>query len=829
MRRVCLITVATCLALPTSARAQFGDPVGVHDFRNMLKEQSDLNSIHEGLVQYGADTRKYTEEMAELRKRFWSEYPNGPRVAEVAREFNEKLWIKDLAFLIVGALPEGTRTVRSALVTRLLSLLDGGIPPTARLRFNVWATAVRERLGATGDKPLYFPNPLRVLEAIAATEAQYEQYRIDRDFAEFDAAGREPAWITDTPSYVASLYFRYGRLDIEAARREYDAAVSIFGESHVSRLADRVRKAPKKEGLLTSVEPLGLVMAAPGMTRTAEELRRAKKPLPGNVGLVGGHSPLQAFHTLLGAGAEDPKVFLLAHIDKDAHDGGWQGVLREYGRWADAYGEAAVLAAATAVLKAPRFLDGTVQDPADPDTDYMNPFMAFEMVVSRTNNPAAFVRAAIAFERGADTPARRTARYAELSAVRGEAALLEAARHAVALHASDARDRSREQNRMLGRLRLRGGKAAEALLELAAGTAPATPITTSSLAPNPIYQAWASFEPGASVTMDTTVKSLTPAPVGGNRPGQAAAPIERTVSNHADRRRLDSVTETAATVEWSSANTTRQSPLDKVLTLPARVRPEEADDAFFAAEVPGDRVPTIETTGQESCAAGGSSVPCRWVRRVYPGLRDGQEVVTLWFSDLVPGGIARALKESLPPPGRPQIVSDSRVTSFSGRRRADEPPVAGIPAGTAAPSPPLSAADRATVRERPPAAVRPPTGSALTAVPSGTVLVLKLLNGVDARTRSGAFVRAALQEPLLVDGKEAAAAGTIFVFRYRIAADRRDRRQLAYELEPHSLEIGARRVPVASVTPGAATPSLEGRGQDFLVLPAGTVLTVAVR
>jgi hypothetical protein len=120
-------------------------------------------------------------------------------------------------------------------------------------------------------------------------------------------------------------------------------------------------------------------------------------------------------------------------------------------------------------------------------------------------------------------------------------------------------------------------------------------------------------------------------------------------------------------------------------------------------------------------------------------------------------------------------------------------------------------------------------GPAVAAIPPGTVLVMTLLTGVDAKTRSGAPVRAALRQPVRVDGAEAAPEGAIFTFRYRIAADRRDRRQLAYTLEPQALQVGARRVPVESVAPQRGAPALEGRGQDFLVLPPGTVLTVVVR
>jgi hypothetical protein len=60
----------------------------------------------------------------------------------------------------------------------------------------------------------------------------------------------------------------------------------------------------------------------------------------------------------------------------------------------------------------------------------------------------------------------------------------------------------------------------------------------------------------------------------------------------------------------------------------------------------------------------------------------------------------------------------------------------------------------------------PPARSSLAAggaaIPPGSVLVMKLLTAVDAKTRNGTTVRAALQQPLLVDGTEIAPEGAIF-------------------------------------------------------------------
>jgi hypothetical protein len=171
------------------------------------------------------------------------------------------------------------------------------------------------------------------------------------------------------------------------------------------------------------------------------------------------------------------------------------------------------------------------------------------------------------------------------------------------------------------------------------------------------------------------------------------------------------------------------------------------------------------------------------------------------------------------------LVVDYRKCGKLVQGRRVEPPARAAVDERAARQP---GAAREASRE-PARSARASVGPEATAIPPGTVLVMTLLTGVDAKTRSGAPIRAALQQPLLLDGAEAAPEGAIFMFRYRIAADRRDRRQLAYMLEPQALQIGARRVPVESVAPARGTPALEGRGEEFLVLPPGTVLTVVVQ
>ena len=134
-----------------------------------------------------------------------------------------------------------------------------------------------------------------------------QQYRLDRDFAEFDAAGREPAWITDTPSYVASIFLRYAPMDMATARREYEAMGRLLGAPHVDAVAGRLRKASKKDGQLVDLSSLGLTMTVSDISNSADQLRRARQPLPRNTGLLWSHTPLTALRVMAGVASTDPK------------------------------------------------------------------------------------------------------------------------------------------------------------------------------------------------------------------------------------------------------------------------------------------------------------------------------------------------------------------------------------------------------------------------------------------------------------------------------------------------------------------------------------------
>ena len=447
-----------------------------------------------------------------------------------------------------------------------------------------------------------------------------------------------------------------------------------------------------------------------------------------------------------------------------------------------------MLDAAASVMKTPRFYSGRIQDPAHPSNDFPDPYAAFERVLIRAGSPAAYVQALIAFGLGSDSKTAVSARYAELAAIRGEAALLDAARQAIALLSQDPASLTRAHIRLLQQLRIGAPKAHEALRELVTGSAAIGSLTTN-MVPNPTYLTWAVFERGAQVTMEERTFTLTTAPVRGNRPA-AAAPVEKTVAIFEHRRTLEEASDGAVTIEESRVNQAaklRRS--EDLVRYEARIPDERVADVWFAAEVVGDRAIARETTGQESCDVDGRSLPCRWVRREYPGLRGGEEAVTLWFSDLVPGGVVRRLHETTPARGGSRTVSDARATSFSGTRKSNAPSVVANPdpRQASASATPGVAAIRAHdgaghCGEGAAICIAAPSSSVreITAIPAGTTLVVKLLDGIDAKSRSGAFIRAALEQPLVVPGNQPRRLGRCSASAIGLRPIVQDRRQLAY-------------------------------------------------
>src|SRR5262249_34909069 len=151
-------------------------------------------------------------QISQARSRFFATYPDKPGAAEARAEFWKALAEKDFYYLIlflanndpkagtVNADPDVTRRVFEAIGGKV----DGGIRQTALPEFREWTAEVRKHVGPT-DLTNGLTLPARLKKALPFTDEKYDAYLMQRDWAEFEAAGREPAGLDDPALYFPAI------------------------------------------------------------------------------------------------------------------------------------------------------------------------------------------------------------------------------------------------------------------------------------------------------------------------------------------------------------------------------------------------------------------------------------------------------------------------------------------------------------------------------------------------------------------------------------------------------------------------------------------------
>jgi len=144
--------------------------------------------------------------------------------------------------------------------------LDNGIRKSAGPEFEDWVAQVKQNMG---DDPLRHPLqmnnddvkkvlnfPQRFLKAVQASQKKYDVYAIERDWAEFDAAGREPAGSKIPAVYFPALCVRRQKIGWEDAFAEYNGMAKLFGADVLRKAVQEVHAAPKASaGLLRVTAP----------------------------------------------------------------------------------------------------------------------------------------------------------------------------------------------------------------------------------------------------------------------------------------------------------------------------------------------------------------------------------------------------------------------------------------------------------------------------------------------------------------------------------------------------------------------------------------------
>jgi hypothetical protein len=610
------------------------------------------------LAGVAGDTARISTEIQTARKNFWAQYPNGKSLSEASIAFDRALLMKDL--LAAGAVvPTGSSSWQGRLVSAVVGLIDNGIPVEARVRFRTWTDALRQRLGATSDNDVVFFTPARLLRAFEETAEEYEHYRLVRDFAEFDAAGRTPSWAATPRGYGIMLHARYEAADMAAAVESYNAMVDLFGAPAVDAAAERVRKLRVRDGAIVDLTPVGLVARRSALAGTPADIEAASAVIPAGRTLIPNSSPLTALRALSGASDSRRFAYWTIWSSKIAEERTWPRVLTDYRRYVIAYGEPAVLAAAEGLRVASTEYGGTVRDPLSPTGYLGDSYQAFQTLLIRAGSPENYARAAIAFSLKSDSPADVDQDYKRLAAIRGESALAAAARE-LAMLATIPDDKKSQRQREISRdADVRRGRGRAQLEDVITGklVVGASSVEASQVI-NPRYAAWAAFAPGASVT--TTSRSGT----------EVWTLLEVT----GDRVRVRRVLQAS----FGTFNNDFEYPRRGHRDDPAVSWPWVSESFNISGATP------MRSLREETCEVPGNAAgTC--VRIDQQMAREGMSAAaTVWVSDQVPGGLVRQLESR-----RVGISSTSEVVvqRFSGTRRTDGgPSVSEVLKGMAEPS-----------------------------------------------------------------------------------------------------------------------------------------------
>jgi hypothetical protein len=380
----------------------------------LLSVTSGLGQALGQLQEVGQSAAAVTREIVRARQAFWASYPDKPGSAAAAVEFHKQLFGKDLIYMSQSLLGE------NPLVALKLLQIDGGIPARAQPEFNAWVAAVRKAMftKSNGRQEWRFSDltTANMLAALEASQGEYDRYSLERDWAEFTAARREPAWVKTPDQYIAMLYMRDHDLSRDEAVRAATAFVQVFG-ARIAEPIRRVRAARMDpDGTLEyyALAPLGVTTRLNQSPDSAAMLLRARSVVPEGTTLVESERPLDVIVGLMTKGAPDVFAHDLAmrHVARAKHGATWIDARAAYEQLVAAHGAARVRDVAATVQGAPRYHDGSLANPGALGVgDADDPYDALlRLVAVRSGErPAAAPKSPPAAAAGASTAAATAA------------------------------------------------------------------------------------------------------------------------------------------------------------------------------------------------------------------------------------------------------------------------------------------------------------------------------------------------------------------------------------------------------------------------------------
>jgi hypothetical protein len=393
-----LVLLFVCVA-PLSAQ---GPPIMVRVPRGplgimpgVLSMANSLGGVLSQAQQVGASARAATAEIAGARRTYWATYPDKPGSAAAAEEFRKQLFGKDLFYL-------SQRLVGDNPLLELIKV-DDGIPARAQGQFHAWVAGVRRAMFTKSDGRQRWSfsdlTPANLLAALKATEREYDAYSLERDWAEFAAARRVPAWVKTPEHYVAMLYMRDHGLSREAAERAAGAFVQVFGTG-LGDAVNKVRAAKTHpEGNLDhyAMQSLNLAARLDQTPSEAHLLLRARSLVPEGTTLVESDWPLDVIVGLMTRGSPDlfAQDLAMRHLASSTRAATWLDARSAHQGLVSAHGATAVRDAAAAVQAAPRHHYGALADPAKLGVNVDQPYDALVTLLgSRSGKRPAAVAVA---------------------------------------------------------------------------------------------------------------------------------------------------------------------------------------------------------------------------------------------------------------------------------------------------------------------------------------------------------------------------------------------------------------------------------------------------
>ena len=553
-------------------------------------------------------------------------------------DFAEQLFAKDIYYLTQGLQARLVGMDKSGLADLMDQKLDGGIPDSARAEFDAWVDATYDALVKLhGSRDLISISA--TIAAGASSEEfrrasnlagkEYQDYLMDRDWAEFEQHGKLPYGFRDPKMFGPLLYFRFGKVKFQEATAIYGSMKDVLGKDLVDAAAAAVRHAPKKQDGRFEVTVPKPVKKGPG----GSEVEDYDAAMPDYV--IGAYrDPLVTFEVLATYG-DDYRyaIYLLKsqyQPNRQLLDPGmtkWTFAKNVYDSLVRAFGKDAVLQTAHAVRVAKkRVIHGSVIGEKAIGATRNEPWEAFEDILAR-KDPRGYVKAALMFSENVNAPAKvdADAAYKKFASENGEDKVLAGAQ---AMAAGKPHFAYRDELRYL---------------KQALNAPPAPEKPAEALADFPEYVAWKKFPAGAKVTYV-------------NRVWYARFGAQFQPPAHPEWRSsytLQSVNDDQVRLWFTEiifdSHGDQHPPRDTEIAYPAKA-PVITDpnntmlSRLFSSRFPPAATPASTDTGTDTIVINGRVLNTKWESFTAPS-RDGTLTSKTWTCDDIPTKLVRRTED----------------------------------------------------------------------------------------------------------------------------------------------------------------------------------------